>query len=113
MLVLKLPGLPLPVALDSISYVEGNGNYSWFYFTNQAKFLSATTLKWVEAQLPGFIRVHKSALINPTQVVSMTRTGPRSFCLRMSNGVELLVSRRRTEFVRHQLAGQAYFLGED
>lgn len=103
MSVLKLPGLRPPVALDSIIWVEGHGNYSWVYFTQQPRYLWATTLKRVEAQLPGFIRIHKSALINPTYVDKLTMTGPRSLCIRMSDGAKLLVARRRMEGVRHQL----------
>lgn len=107
MLALKLPGLHPAMAINSIIWVQGNGNYTWFYFTHQPKYLSATTLKWVEAQLPGFIRVHKSGLINPTQVAQLTGLVPRSFCLRMSDGTKLLVACRRVELVHDQLDERA------
>ena len=104
MSVLKLPGLRSSVALDSIIWVEGHGNYSWVYFTQQPRYLWATTLKQVEAQLPGFIRVHKSALVNPAHVARMTMTAPRSWWIRLDNGVKLPVARRRIERVRDQLS---------
>ena len=107
MCVLKLPGLSSPVAFDSIIWVEGHGNYSWVYFTDQPRYLSAKTLKWIEDQLPGFIRVHKSALLNPTHVAGVTLTAPRRLSIRMSNGLKLLVARRRIERVRYQLNQQA------
>ena len=103
MAVIKLPGLGSPVALDSIIRVEGQGNYSWVYFTHQPRYLLATTLKRVETQLPGFIRVHKSALINPSYVTKLTLKNPHSVCLWMSDGAKLLVARQRLEGVRHQL----------
>lgn len=103
MYLLKLPGLAKPVALNSIICAQGHGNYTWLYATNQPKYLWAATLKWVETQSPGFIRIHKASLINPVHVVQVRVDGPHTMIIQMTNGMSLAVARRRVERVRQQL----------
>ena len=106
MLVLKLPGLPKPIAVDSIVCLEADINYVWMYYLQNEqhqKYLSAKTLKWVEAQLAGFIRIHQSILINPTHITQTISKKSGKMVIQMSNGMLLPVARRRVENVRQQL----------
>jgi len=109
--MLKLPSLPEPIAIDSIVCVEAAINYVWIYYlqdqTHQ-KYFSAKTLKWVEVQLVGFIRIHQSILINPTHIAKTIHMGSQRMVIQMTNGMALPVSRRRVESVCQQL--DAYIL---
>ncbi|MBK7855502.1 MAG: LytTR family transcriptional regulator [Bacteroidetes bacterium] len=52
--------------MAEIIRLEGDRNYTNFYFTNNRKLLSSKTLKEYEEILSdkGFIRCHKSHLVN-------------------------------------------------
>ena len=100
---LKLPGLTEPIRVDSIVYVEACINYCWVHFTDRPNCLAAKTLKWVQAQLPVFIRIHDGKLINPTHVAQVNEQGPRSLSVQLTNGLTLAVARRRIKCVRRQL----------
>lgn len=51
--------------------IEGSGNYSRIYLVSGESVLMAYTLKDVARQLPGFIRVHKTHLINPAHATDL------------------------------------------
>ena len=87
----------------SIVCAKSCDNYTWLHFTDQSKHLLVITLKKVETQLPSFIRIHKSSLINPTHVVHMKSEGSRHLTIYMSNGMIIPVARRRAERVRQLL----------
>lgn len=109
---LKLPGLAEPVAIELIVCLEANINYVWLHYRQDdrdQKHLAAKTLKWVEAQLPGFIRIHQSLIINPAHIAQTTSYNAQHMMIRMGNGMSLPVSRRRVERVRQlidQLRGR-------
>ncbi|AUD06070.1 LytR/AlgR family response regulator transcription factor [Spirosoma pollinicola] len=103
MAILKVPGLQKPCSTDLIIWIEGDGNYVWIHFVDRPKFLSAQTLKWFARQLPGFLRVHKSSLVNSDHLVQFKRTHVRQAKVILSNGVTLLVSRRRVQPIADQL----------
>ncbi|HYF32177.1 MAG TPA: LytTR family DNA-binding domain-containing protein [Chitinophagaceae bacterium] len=75
--------------------VEGENNYSKIFFENNKKLLLSKTLKEFEEMLAdyGFIRVHKSHLVNKKHV---RRYSPEGW-LAMSDGTKVEVSRRRRE----------------
>lgn len=80
-----------------LAYFSGANNYTWLQFRNGERRLLAKPLTYFEAQLPTFIRVHKTALVNPSCVTSIqhpARTKMPGFVL-MYDGVEFPVSRRR------------------
>jgi two-component system LytT family response regulator len=76
-----------------IVVMEGNSNYTKFYFANQKPLVVAKTLKEYEDILIDHqcIRVHKSYLVNKLHVVKVDREG----VLEMSNQMHIPVSRRR------------------
>ncbi|MFD2938392.1 LytR/AlgR family response regulator transcription factor [Spirosoma flavum] len=103
MATFKVPGLQKPCSIDLIIWIEGDGNYVWIHFVDRPKFLSSQTLKWFAHQLPAFLRVHKSSLINLDHLVLFNRTNGRQAKVILSNGVTLLVSRRRVLPIADQL----------
>ena len=82
---------------DEIVRVEGENNYSRFFFTNRKPMMTSRTLKEYEEILSGhhFIRVHKSHLVNKHHVRALSPDGS----LQMSDSAQIEISRRRKEEV--------------
>jgi len=100
--------LALPTLLGTFFYkpadiirLEGERNYTKFYFTNSTSLLTTYTLKSYEDILLnyGFIRVHKSHLVNKAHVVNYMTDG----MLTMTDFSKVEVSRRRKEDVLEML----------
>ncbi|WP_051054198.1 LytTR family transcriptional regulator DNA-binding domain-containing protein [Fibrella aestuarina] len=88
------PLLSYPILL---AYFSGADNYTWVYFRNGKRQLLAKPLVYFEQRLPGFIRIHKTALVNPAFVVDV-EPPPRpkmAAAIRLQDGTMLPVSRRR------------------
>ena len=87
-----------PVA---ILYCEGENNYTRFTFTKHKPILVSKTLGEYEELLTdhGFLRIHKSHLVNTKYVASVDREG----MMLMSDGKLFAVSIRRKEFVMSSL----------
>lgn len=83
--------------LKEIIRLEGENNYTKFYFTNKTSLLVTHTLKEYEQTLVnhGFIRVHKSHLVNKEHVINYTSDG----LLMLTDNSKVEVSRRRKEEV--------------
>jgi two-component system LytT family response regulator len=81
--------------VSSIIFVSGQDNYSTFHFASQKSLVVAKTLKEYDELLTpnGFLRIHKSTLINLSQVKTIKRSD--SFEVVLKNEVHVLVSRRR------------------
>lgn len=80
-----------------LAYFTGFDNYVWLQFRNGERRLLAKPLVYFEERLPMFIRIHKTALINPAYVISV-QPPPRpkmAGSVRLLDGIELPVSRRR------------------
>lgn len=99
MTTLKIPGLRNPLSLEPILWIEGDGNYSWIHFSARPKLLATQTLKWFADQLPLFIRVHKSSLVNLSHVKAFHRINSCEAKIILSNGTALLVARRRVQSI--------------
>jgi two-component system LytT family response regulator len=86
------------VELDEIVYAEASNNYSNFYFTDKRIICTAKSLFEYEELLAdsGFVRIHKSFLVNLLHVKEYIRGEGGSVIL--SNGQEVEVSRRKKEF---------------
>lgn len=86
---------------EEIIRIEGESNYSKFFFTDRKNLLTSKTLKDYEELLNdhGFVRTHKSHLINVKHVVNYTSDG----ILTMTDYSRVEVSRRRKEEVMDAL----------
>jgi two-component system LytT family response regulator len=81
--------------------LEGEGNYTKFFFEGGKTLLTSKTMKEYEEILEnhGFIRVHKSYIINKTHVINLTNDG----MLVLSDQARVEISRRRREEVGSKL----------
>jgi len=81
------------VEIASILYLIGEDNYTTIFLNNNIKKVISKTLKNYEEILEphGFMRIHKSSLINLTQIKEV-----KPLEVIMSNGQTIKVSRRRT-----------------
>ncbi len=77
--------------------LEGESNYTKFYFADKKTLVTSRTLKDYEDILlsHGFIRVHKSHLVNKIHVTNYTADG----MLTMADQSKVEISRRRKEAV--------------
>lgn len=82
---------------DEIVRLEGEGNYTKFFFADKTTFLTSRTLREYESILEshGFIRIHKSHLVNKAYVVNYAADG----MLTMADQSKVEISRRRKEEV--------------
>lgn len=80
-----------------ISYLSGANNYSFIHFRNGEQLMISKSLRFLEKKLPYFIRVHKTALINP-DCLKEVHTPPHaktSGAVVLEGGTTLPVSRRQ------------------
>ncbi len=84
-----------------ILYCEGENNYTRFTFTKHKPMIVSKTLGEYEELLAehGFIRIHKSYLVNTKYVAKIDREG----LVQMSDGKQLAISKRRKEIVMNTL----------
>ncbi len=85
------------VELNDILYAESSNNYTYFHFTDKKTICTAKTLFDYEELLSdaGFVRVHKSYVVNLYHVKEYLRGEGGSIIL--SNGQEVEVSRRKKD----------------
>lgn len=97
----------LPFA--DILYFEGKSNYTQIYFRNGKRLLVCYTLKHFEALLAdyqGYIRTHKSFLVNLQLVKNVEWHAAEPF-MTLSNNDRVAIARRKRGVVRKRLKGFA------
>ncbi len=84
-------------APGEIIRLEGENNYTRFIFSERKPMVVSKTLKEYDDLLRdhGFIRVHKSYVINRQYIVSVDKEG----FIKMKDGSDIEISRRRKEEV--------------
>ena len=85
------------IELDDILYAESSGNYTNLYFANQQMVCTSKPMHEYEKLLEdaGFVRIHKSCLVNLLHVKEYLRGEGGSVIL--SNGHEVEVARRKKD----------------
>jgi two-component system, LytTR family, response regulator len=78
---------------DQIIRLEGESNYTKFFFTEKKPMLTSKTLREFEdiLALHGFVRIHKSHIINKKYITNLSGDG----MLTMSDQSKVEISRRR------------------
>lgn len=91
------------VELNTVLYAESSGNYTNFYFTAQHPVCTSKPMHDYETLLEdaGFVRIHKSYLINLLHVKEYIRGEGGSVLL--SNGHEVEVSRRKKDLLMSRM----------
>ncbi len=81
----------------SMTHLTGAGNYSWLHYSDGRKEVFSGTLSFYEQSLPEFIRIHKTALINPRFIsgFELPDNKKNGFVV-LKGGIVLPISRRRT-----------------
>ena len=85
------------VELNDILYAESSGNYTNFHFANKHLICSSKPMHEYEELLSdaGFVRIHKSCLVNLLHVKEYIRGKGGS--VKLSSGQELEVARRKKD----------------
>ncbi len=89
---------------NEITYLEADINYTIFHLKNGTKMISSFTLKKYESdiELNGFLRVHKSYLLNPNFIKDFNQVGKKA-TIQLTTGKVLTVSRRKLNMVKKQI----------
>ncbi|AQG79999.1 LytTR family DNA-binding domain-containing protein [Spirosoma montaniterrae] len=103
MTTLKVPGIYTPLPVELIVWIQGDENYVRMHLINGRYHTLTRTLKWFDIQLPQFVRLHKSTLVNPAYVTHLNWAGSRNVKAVLRTGVVLRISRRRIRSVATQL----------
>ncbi len=84
------------VAPRDLLCARSAGNYVEFRLANGRRPLMRTTLAAMEAQLAeaGFVRTHRSWLVNPAHVTEIEAEGSGDYGLTLADGTKVPVSRR-------------------
>jgi two-component system LytT family response regulator len=87
------------IELDDILYAESSGNYTNLYFLNKPMVCTSKPMHEYEKLLEdaGFVRIHKSILVNLLHVREYLRGEGGSVIL--SNGHEVEVARRKKDLL--------------
>ncbi|TAE29657.1 MAG: LytTR family transcriptional regulator [Cytophagales bacterium] len=92
------------LSVDDITCLQGEGNYTFLFTRDRKKYLISKTLKEFERTLDGevFLRVHKSYIVN----LGYARRGMfgADRAIRMADGREVAVSRRRMKDIFERLS---------
>jgi two-component system LytT family response regulator len=90
---LKLKNYPL---VEDIVYLKADSNYTLFYLQTGQVFIASKTLKQthLEHQFSLFLRVHKSYLLNPDFIDSISKESNKITII-LKNGTKINVSRRK------------------
>ena len=110
-----MPDLTLPfwgyrkkMPMHQIVRLEGEGNYTVFYFSDGSQLMVSLTLKKLEARLSSkvFVRLHKKNIINLLYLEGIypdnVESGRPQLSAGLFNGDRVGVSRRKaTRFIKH------------
>ncbi|SOD83292.1 LytTR family DNA-binding domain-containing protein [Spirosoma fluviale] len=96
-ITIQIPGYRHIQDAQRIRRLQGSGNYTMIYLRDTDKpLLVSKTLVYFADQLQDFIRVSKSSLINPMDIIKVTRWDARRMEIELSDGTLLPVARRRS-----------------
>lgn len=85
--------------------LEADSSYTHIFLSNGKRFTASKTLKYLEEMLDGhgFMRVHKTHLINPAYI---SKVNPDHTMATMSDGSEVEVSRRKKDELKEFISNR-------
>jgi DNA-binding LytR/AlgR family response regulator len=98
-------GKTVLVDFESIHFVQADGDYCRVH-TYDRSYLCTASLRELEDRLPGgFVRIHRSYVVNLAKVSSVRRAGPDRIRLALDDAArtELDVARRQSRQIRDRL----------
>ena len=92
------------ISADDVLCLQGEGNYTFLHTRDRKRYLVSKSLKEFEKTLDGsiFLRVHKSYIVNVAYVQRSVFSKERQ--VRLADGREVAISRRRMKAITQQLA---------
>lgn len=102
--VIKLGHRTSIIAAGDIDWIEAQGYYVTLHVAGAAH-LHRQAIRSLEAELDprAFVRIDRSAIVNLARVRELRRCGDGRWVVRLADGTELPVSRRRREQLRLRL----------
>jgi DNA-binding LytR/AlgR family response regulator len=90
--------------IDDVLAFQAEREIVWI-ITARQRYMATQPLHHIDARLKGsvFQRVHRNALVNVNHVRKMTALSSQRWLLTLSNGQELIVSKRQASSVRQML----------
>ncbi|MCE7069135.1 LytTR family transcriptional regulator [Dyadobacter sp. CY327] len=103
LIAVHMHGKILWVSAQEITFLEGEGNYTYIHTRQGKKYLVSKTLKVVvEILNVDFIRIHKSYIVNPMYITAQIEPDT----LLLSCGRKVPIARRRMREIHEMLAGE-------
>ena len=99
---IQLVGYKDPILVNSIVWLEGEASYTRIHYQNGSFSIVTLPLNWFDQHL-NFIRIHRSAIINPIFVHEFVQKKGRSGWVRLHDDKVIPVSRNRLEFTANRL----------
>jgi two-component system LytT family response regulator len=102
--LVKLGNRTSIIAADDIDWIEAQGYYVTLH-AGGAAHLHRQAIRSLESELDprAFVRIDRSAIVNLARVRELRRHGDGRWVVRLADGTELAVSRRRREQLRLRL----------
>lgn len=81
------------IKTEELLYIQACGDYATLV-TPAGEYIKEQTMKYFEAHLPAdnFVRIHRSTIVNVTQISRVELFGKETYQLLLKNGVKLRVS---------------------
>lgn len=81
------------IKLDELLYIQACGDYTTLV-TPSGEYIKEQTMKYFETHLPAgnFVRIHRSTIVNVTQISRVELYGKETYQVSLKNGVKLRVS---------------------
>lgn len=93
------------LSTDEVSYIQADGDYVTIH-TPDGKFLKEQTMKYFESALPSdkFIRVHRSYLVNMSQINCVESRGREVYYVILKDGTALRTSTSGYQLLKSKLS---------
>lgn len=81
------------IKVEELLYIQACGDYTTLV-TSTGEYIKEQTMKYLETHLPAdnFVRIHRSSIVNITQISRLELFGKETYQLILKNGVKLRVS---------------------
>lgn len=92
------------IKVDELLYIQACGDYITLV-TPDGEYVKEQTMKYLEAHLPAgnFVRIHRSTIVNVTQISRVELFGKETYQVLLKNGVKLRVSLTGYKLLKERL----------
>lgn len=92
------------VMVDELLYIQACGDYTTLV-TPTGEYIKEQTMKYFEGHLPpdNFVRIHRSTIVNVTQISRVELFGKETYRVMLKNGVKLRVSLTGYKLLKERL----------